>query len=83
MMDLSMNNPNATQEQALHYKNGVWTWTNLQLQGVKLPMPVINVAFSSPTQGWAIAQQVFNGPEQTSVLLSYNGSNWSVVRQQS
>ncbi|HEX8033294.1 MAG TPA: zf-HC2 domain-containing protein [Ktedonobacterales bacterium] len=68
--------------QAVRYDHGVWQWTTLQPQGATANMPIRDFARSSPTQGWAIAQQIFNVPEQTSVLLYYDGSNWGVVRQQ-
>lgn len=81
MGDISMSDPRVTQEYGLHYENGVWTWTNLQIQGEQLPMPVLDFAPSSSTQGWAIAQQVRANPnDQSSVLLYFDGSKWSVVR---
>jgi hypothetical protein len=87
LSNMLLQNPNVTREEALHYEDGVWTWTNLQIQGVKLPVLVTDFAQSSSTQGWAIAQQISHDSEssysgQSSVLLYYDAGNWGVVRQQ-
>lgn len=74
--------PGATR-QAVRYDHGVWQWTALQPQGATAAMPIRAFASSSPTQGWALAQQVFNVTEQTSVLLYYDAGTWGVVPQQS
>ncbi|MGZ3599889.1 MAG: anti-sigma factor family protein [Ktedonobacterales bacterium] len=68
--------------QAVRYDHGVWQWTALQPQGATSTMPIRDFASSSPTQGWAIAQQISNVTEQTWVLLYYDAGAWGVVRQQ-
>jgi hypothetical protein len=71
------------QGRALRYDHGVWRWTTLQLRGTFVLAPIWGLALSSPTQGWGLGLHSVSGNEQEAVLLSYDASSWSVVRQQS
>lgn len=68
---------------ALRYDHGVWTWTSPHIKGVNTPLPIISLAMSSPTQGWALGLHILSGNDQETLLLYYDAGAWGVVRQQS
>jgi hypothetical protein len=58
-------------------------WTSPHIKGVNTPLPIISLAMSSPTQGWALGLHILSGNDQETLLLYYDAGAWGVVRQQS